>query len=645
MKTLSKFFILLCVSLIAFYACEEDTFTEEDAITAIEKYEEQNDSTDFIEYLTIDSINNKDVVLTIKVVNATGDFATKGATGATVTINIDGETLSEITGTDGAAHFTGLQEGSYAVNVMMTGYTTVDFVTNINSYGYYSVQVPILSTTTGLMTIQGTVTYEDNLLNTSRENAANVTVIAKPDLPNYFGSIPGISEIAYSGYTNSTTTITNGQYSIDVPADKAGDLEYDIFVPIFEANQSLMLNELNGVDITGAGNAVQAIATRFGTELSGSESAVPAVNPIYCMFSAPTHPFIPATLTVEIDDDNTGVIDKAYVSVAGANYGPNDPTIVITNANPDGSDASITLVTDDNTGQIEYMTVTGGGSDFTAIPTLDLGFEQDDADIEVASIDGSGAITGITIVNGGEYLTNDLTLIGGTGTGAELGISWSGSYYYINTTINEAGTGYTVGNKLSVSVPTTAASGYVTMGTPIVSSVQVTNQGSGYEVNATYPVIFSYGDATATASTDAYGRVYKVEVTAGSYNYTIAPTASVDYKFFPETATASVFVQDGEVKSIFNLDGGAGYDVLPTLTFYSQYDAGNPAVTIDYDVTINGSDPYDVTAVTINQGGADIKENLATKQGDAAQNNVKSIPGVTIYADFYLGTGVRTAGN
>ena len=183
------------------------------------------------------------------------------------------------------------------------------------------------------------------------------------------------------------------------------------------------------------------------------------------------------------------------------------------------------------------------------------------------------------------------------------------------------------------------------MGTPIVSSVQVTNEGAGYETNAAYNVLFSYGDAAATAYTDDYGKVYRVIVTNGSYNYETAPTATVDYHLFNETAAADVNVQDGEVKSISNLDGGAGYDVLPTVTFYYQYDTDVAVTGMDYDVTIDGNDPYGVTGLFINQGGADIQENLPTKQADVAKTNVKSIPGVTIYADFYLGTGVRTAGN
>ncbi len=652
MKTLLKFLISLLVVLAVFNSCEEETFTEEDAINAIQEYETQKDSIDDARndenYLVADSLNTNWVVLTIKVINATGDFSTKGHSGATVTINVDGETISETTGSDGAAHFTGLKTGNYAVNISQTGFTTVDFITQTDSYGYYSVQVPVLSTTTNLMTVTGTVTCETDLLNTSREPASNVTVVAQPDLPDYFGSIPGVSEISYSGYTNTTTTDASGDYSIDVPADKAGELEYDIFVPVFEADQTLMLEVLDGVDVTGAGNEAQTVTTRFGTELSGSESPVPAVNPVYCVFSDPAHVFTPAELTVELDDAKTGVVDKAYVSTAGANYydGMGKPRVEIENDNPDGDRAIVELNVENSTGQIEWIEVISGGSDFTSTPDLDISFIQRNCAIDVTDVDVDGAITTFDLNVRGDFLTNELTVTGGNGTGAEFTIVWDAvNNNYEVSGFDNAGEDYEIGDELSAAAPATPATGYVTMGTPKVSSIQVTNQGAGYETDEDYPVNFSYGDAAATASTDEYGKVYKVEVTDRGLNYETVPTATVDYEIVNKTATASVFVQDGEIKSLFNLDGGAGYDVLPTISFFSQYESGNPAITVDYDVTINGGDPYDVSTVDINNSPADIKENLSTKTGESAKNNVESIPGGTIYADFYLGTGVRTAGN
>jgi len=638
MKTLPKFLITLLVGLLFIYSCEEDSFTEEDALKALEENALQNDS-----------INNKYVELTIKVINASGDFATKGHAGATVTISLDGESLSDTTNTEGAITFTGLKPGVYAVNIAMAGFTTVDFTTEANVYGNYSVQIPILSTTTNLMTISGKVTLETNLLNAAREAASGVTVIAKPNLPDYFEYIPDVREIAYSGYTNTATTDENGIYSISVPADKAGELSYTISVPVFEKNQTLLLEELNGVDVTGAGNPAQVIATRFGTSLTSLTSPVPAVSPVYCVFSAPEHTFTPAILSVEIDTDNSGSVDKAYVTEAGANYGPYDPYITINNTNANGSDAYAVLITDNNTGQIEYINIVGSGSDFTTIPTVNLAFEQDKADIEVTAVDGTGAITNISVTDGGEYLSNKLSFTGGSGTGAELNIVWNGSTYQIDTDgfgdIIDGGRNYVVGDKLSVSVPTTVASATVTMKTPVVSSVQVINEGQGYEKNASYDVKFSYGNALAKAYTDAYGRVYAVEVTSGGYNYTTAPEAEVIYSFYPKTATAKVVVNNNKITGISNLDGGDGYDNAPTVRFYHQYN-NTEIANIYYTASISTVDPFPVTNVyNIRHENMNFSKNITTQSGDGDKSNVKSLPGVTVFADFYLGTGVRTNGN
>ncbi len=679
MKKFITFLVLVLISAMFFNACEDETFTEEDAINAIHDYETLQDSLanaqDNEDVLRDDSLYNENVlladslatdwvVLTIKVIDASSDFSAKsglkGQSGATVTINTQGEVITGTTGADGAAHFPGLEPGSYAVNVSLTGYTTVDFVTYTNYEAYYSVQVPILQTTANLMTITGTATCETDLLNTSREAAATVTVFAQPNLPDFFGSIPGVVEISYSGYTNTATTDASGAYTINVPADYAGELDYDIFVPTFEASQTLMLNEFNGVDVTGAGNSAQAIPTRFGTDLSGSETAVPSVNPVYCVFGAPTHTLTAATLVPEIYDAQA--FHSVYVTNSGNGYASG---VKFTKDAPgDGVDAVFTINTD-NSGQntIEYITVTSGGSGFDNT-TLDLSFQQQAANFEVTSIGGTGDITGIGAIaiggtdGNGRFLTNDagnFTLsvsTGSGGSGASVAISGftpTDRGYSINGfSISNGGSGYVVGDNIGVSLITAnlttgAASG--TLSGAALTVVQVTNPGSGYPKSSTQTVKFGSGNATADATIDAYGKVAQVTVTSGGSNYSSVPTATVDYDLINKNATADVFVQDGEIKSLFNTVGGAGYDNLPAVTFYNQYTAGNPAITVDYDITINGGDPYNVTGVTINDGNSGISENLTTKTGDPAQSNVESVPGGTIYVDFYLGTGVRTAGN
>ncbi len=632
MRKISIFFGLLLSLAIIFNACKKDDFTEQDAIKEI------NDNA-----LFADSLANN-VILTVKVIDATTDFSTKsnekGLASATVTVNHDGVIDTAATGVDGSAHFDDLRPGSYAVQVTMTGFTTVDFVATMQTEGYYSVQVPVLSTT-NLMTVTGKVEYESDLLNTSRETGA-VTVVADPNFANLWNT-QGINDFSYSGYTNTATTdAATGAYTLTLPADKAGKLTYTIGVAQFEENQSLLLNTLDGADVTGNGNGTQSIPTRFGTGV-GASTAVPAVPSVYCVIGAPDHTFTAAALTVEIVSDNERVVDKAHVTNEGADYGPNNPTVVVNNPNAAGTDATVVLHTGP-AGQIEWIEVTGGGSDFNSTPTLDLSFEQDDAEIEVATIGGSGEILTLTVTDAGYFLTNELTLSGGSGSGATYTVSWIGGTHYEVSGVTDGGTGYVVGDDLTVIVPTTEGAGSVTMKTGSVSSVQVTSQGTGYPINRNnLKVVFNTGNAIALAHTDAYGRVFRVEVTDGGYDYSSTPTATVNWTITNENATAGVFVQDGEVKSVFGLYGGKGYDDVPVINFFSQL-TGNAAITgIVSDVTVNNAALWDVTGITCT-GGSNLPENLAKKNADGTLNNVKSVPGGTVYKDFYLGTGVRTAG-
>jgi len=207
------------------------------------------------------------------------------------------------------------------------------------------------------------------------------------------------------------------------------------------------------------------------------------------------------------------------------------------------------------------------------------------------------------------------------------------------------GSGYVVGDNLNVNVPTTTASASVTMQKSYISSVQVLDEGTGYPKNGAYSINFSYGNADATAYTDDFGGVYKVEVDNGGNNYTTTPEAEVEYEIFNKTATAKVNVQDGEIVGIYDLEEGAGYETLPDVSFYSQYESGNPALAVDYDIDIDNGHPYGVLGLVINNSPGGISKNMSTKAGDSAKINKKSIPGGKILEDFYLGTGVRTGGN
>lgn len=657
MKKLSIYSILtLFLVLVLSNACKKEEFTEEDAIKLINE-----------NALVADSIANA-VFFTVKVVDASADFSFKstsdakdvaGLAGVTITVKSDTKTQTATTGPDGAATFPDLRKGAYSVKVELTGYTSVDFVATANGNGYFSVQIPVLSTApAAMMTVTGAVTYETDLLNTAKEVAAGVKVMVDPDINNFFNA-SGISNFTYSGFTTSFTTDANGIYTATVPADKAGKLTYDISIPTVEVNQTLMLNTLNGAVASGPGNSAKTVATRFGTSMT-SATSVPSVNSVYCVFGAPTHAITPAVLVAEIFDSKS--FNSVHLNTSGKGYTNN--ARFVAKAPVGGSDAVFTIKTDDfGQNKVEYVTVTSGGSGFTST-TLDLALQQRAANFQVTAV-AAGVITAIAPVpvgsddGRGRYLTNvvgnfsPLTITSTGGTGASISIgSFQATDNFgipINTiTINNGGTGYVVGDKINIAIDAakvTAATATGFLGGSQVTNIIVSNPGAGYPKSSTQTVKFSSGTATATATIDNTGRVSQVDVTGGGLNYTAAPTATVDYDLSNKTATASVYVNAGMVESVFGLDGGKGYDAIPTLLFYNQYLANNPAIAVNATVAINASSPFNVTSVTVNSTSvSNIGKNMAAANGAGPISGLKSVPGGKEFRNFYLGTGVRTAG-
>ncbi|MFA6400089.1 MAG: hypothetical protein WCX31_00470 [Salinivirgaceae bacterium] len=645
--------ITLLSALVLTNACKKEEFSEDDAIQLI------NNNT-----MIADSMANA-VFFTIKVVDASTDFSYKSASttenlnglgGATIIVKTHSSMDTAITGTDGSATFDNLRAGSYSVHIDVANYTSVDFIANAAVNGYFSVQIPVLSTVpANQMTVTGVVSYETDLLNTAPEVANGATVLVEPDIESFFNNVVGVSNFTFSGFTTSFTTDANGVYTASLPSDKAGKLTYDISVPTFEANQVLMLNTLNGVIANGPGNSAKTVTTRFGTSMT-SATTIPIVNPVYCVFGAPTHAVNAAVLQAEIFNPKSFV--SAHVNSSGKGY---TDGARFTKVAPTGEVDAVFQIRTDNYGlnKVEYIDIISSGSGF-ANTTLNLAFQQQDPNWEVSSVSGGGAITGIDRISSGSidgrgrFLTNNpnnfsLSVAGGTNasisissfTATDLGFRINGF------NVSNGGTGYTVGDKVSVSivaenVTEATATGYLS--NSLVTNIIVSNSGAGYPVNSVQPIKFSYGDATADAYIDNFGRVAQITVLGGSPNYVALPTVTIDYDLNNKTATADVDVQDGEVKSVVNLDGGKGYDLVPTLIFYSQYATGNPEIAVDTDVTINSASPYSVNSVTVNSSDGLISKNMSALDGTGVISNLKSVPGGKEYRNFYLGTGVRTAG-
>jgi hypothetical protein len=175
------------------------------------------------------------------------------------------------------------------------------------------------------------------------------------------------------------------------------------------------------------------------------------------------------------------------------------PTVSVTDGTP-GTGAVITpVITGD---VITGLNITNGGSGYSMadppIITIGGGGSQNNgvnpgsgATAAVATVDGSGAITGFTISNGGS--------------------------------------GYNATYPPVVTVGGTGAIGRATVAGNSITAIEVTAQGTGYKnptVNITggSPTI----NATATATTDADGRITGFTVTNGGTNYNVGSTEWTD---------------------------------------------------------------------------------------------------------------------
>ena len=196
-----------------------------------------------------------------------------------------------------------------------------------------------------------------------------------------------------------------------------------------------------------------------------------------------------------------------------------------------------------------------GGSNYTVGDTFTIsgaGYATNVV-VAVSTASATGGVVAIGIVNAGSKTTAGLpadpvtftsqTVTNVSAAGATFNIGWG-----VNTlTIANAGD-----YRALAANPVTllgSGGGATANLTYLVSTVQVTNGGSGFDDTldgGVAAVTFSTGAATATGSINAAGSVDSVTVTAGGSGYAAIPTVSINPSVSP-TLAAEVF--DNTVKN------------------------------------------------------------------------------------------------
>jgi hypothetical protein len=222
--------------------------------------------------------------------------------------------------------------------------------------------------------------------------------------------------------------------------------------------------------------------------------------------------------------------------------------------------------------QVESVVITNGGTGYTSAPTVTLSGNA----LASASV-YAGSIIPASFVRS---RFNDLYVFDGMGRG----LRWDGS----------AGTMQPIGLQKpykgpAVAIASSSMAGYV-------DAVNVVSPGNGYSVAPT--VTFSGGSPTTTAvarADVAGGRVVGITISEPGAGYTSAPAVSLSVSN-AAGATFSVGVS-GSVQAVTVVNGGTGYTSTPTVVFSSAQGltGANAVVTV--------SDTGVISAVDLRSGG------------------------------------------
>ena len=285
---------------------------------------------------------------------------------------------------------------------------------------------------------------------------------------------------------------------------------------------------------------------------------------------------------------------------------------------------------------VNSVTVTNGGSGYTAVPTVV--FTGTNTTIATATaVLTPTSVASLTVTAAGSGYTTAPTVVftGGNGTGAIATPVFTATTI-ASIAVSAGGTGYT-------SVPTvvftggggTLAAGTAVLTAGVVTSVTMTNAGSGY---TTLPIISFTGGggsgAVATAVVTAT-TIASITVTNGGSGYTSAPTISFTGGAGSGT-TATAVITPTSVASLTIVGGGTGYAAAPTISFTGGGGSGAAVTTSLYiPFTLTLDDGF----YTVNALNARIQQ-FCIEKGmyltDGSGNNVYYLsitPNSTAYAN------------
>jgi hypothetical protein len=329
----------------------------------------------------------------------------------------------------------------------------------------------------------------------------------------------------------------------------------------------------------------------------------------------------------------TNTINAVTNLVGGTNYTNGSfPSVALTGGTGTGALATVTT----SGGSVVAVVITYGGNNYTANDVLSC----------AATSIGVGVLTFGAITGGSGYVNgvySNVTLTGGTGTGARATITVSGGLVTV-VTLTYAGVGYTASDVLTtantnlggtgsafnvVAATVSSSSGFqctaLSVSTGSVGSVTLTSDGSGYVA----------GDVLSASSTNIGGVNGTISalggITPGNY-YTSSTTASVTASIAGTVMTVTVVGSGALV--VGQTLSGTGVTADTTIT---SFGTGTGGVG-----TYNVSASQTVASTTISALGIFRNTPLTGGSGTGATANV-TITNGQVYSMTMVNNGINYA--
>jgi len=285
---------------------------------------------------------------------------------------------------------------------------------------------------------------------------------------------------------------------------------------------------------------------------------------------------------IQSKDGGSGSTAKSLVSGikninlidGGQGYSTYNPPIpvVVAPTDSNGSQAKLSLTVDDETGQVDSITIDNSGSGYDFIPAITF-INPGGAKISNPTIDSEGRLTigSIQLTSGGNNYTNaplvyiDPAPPGGISAQAISKVDQDGQVYEIS--ITNRGRGYTTPPRARIIDPIGAQVLDVTVSSGVVTNIEMLTGGSGYiDAPSVYIVDDrkdAYGVPIGGTGATAVATIFNGEITdINITNFGTGYSTQYPPKVFiatPKSARASVTVGFNEVTGFDILQNGKGY--------------------------------------------------------------------------------------